>query len=83
MDMGGPTFVLPDHDDHIHVGFAPQYSDNELGQQFESVLKPDQWQRLIERLGKIDNPEVPQNPSDYSLPSDDKNGRASDAHLGE
>jgi hypothetical protein len=84
MDMGGPTFVMSDHDDHIHVGFNPAYSDNELGQQFASVLKPDQWQRLIDQIGKIDNPQVPQNPSEYSLPADeDKKGRASDAHLGE
>jgi hypothetical protein len=82
MDMGGPTFVMADHDDHIHVGFAPEYGDNELGQQFESVLDPDQWQRLIEQLGKIDNPQVPQNPSQYSLPAG-KQDRASDAHLGE
>jgi hypothetical protein len=84
MDMGGPTFVMSDHDDHIHVGFNPAYSDNELGQQFASVLKPGQWQRLIDQIGKIDNPQVPQNPSEYSLPADeDKKGRASDAHLGE
>ena len=69
MDMGGPTFVLPDHDDHIHVGFNPAYSDDEMGQQFASLLKPDQWQRLIDQLGKIDNPQVPQNPSEYSLPA--------------
>ena len=23
MDMGGPTFVMGDHADHIHVGFNP------------------------------------------------------------
>ena len=28
------------------------------------LLKPDQWQRLIDRLGEIDNPEVPTEPSD-------------------
>ena len=82
MDLGGPTFVLPDHDDHIHVGFNPAYSDDEMGQQFASLLKPDQWQRLIDQLGKIDNPQVPQNPSQYSLPSGKKD-RASDAHQGE
>ena len=83
MDMGGPTFVMGDHADHIHVGFNPAYSDNELGQQFASVLKPDQWQRLIEQIGKIDNPQVPQNPSEYSLPAEENKGRASDAHQGE
>ena len=28
------------------------------------LLKPDQWQRLIDRLGEIENPEVPTAPSD-------------------
>jgi hypothetical protein len=83
MDMGGPTFVMSDHDDHIHVGFNPALSDNELGQQFASVLEPDQWQRLIDQIGKIENPQVEQNPSEYSLPADEQKGRASDAHLGE
>ena len=25
MDMGGPTMVLADHADHIHVGFQPLF----------------------------------------------------------
>ena len=83
MELGGPTFAMADHDDHIHLGFNPALSDNELGQQFASVLEPDQWQRLIEQLGKIENPDVPQNTSDYSLPTDKKKKRASDAHVGE
>jgi Transglycosylase SLT domain len=84
MEMGGPTFAMGDHADHIHVGYNPAFSDNELGQQFASVLKPDQWQRLIEQIGKIDNPQVPQNPSEYSLPANEGKGhRASDAHQGE
>jgi len=77
-----PTFAMADHDDHIHVGYAPGYTDNELGQQFESVLDPDQWQRLIQQIGDIDNPDVPQGPSQYSLPAG-KQDRASDSHLGE
>jgi hypothetical protein len=80
MEMGGPTFAMADHNDHIHVGFDPAYGDGELGQQFSAVLKPDQWQRLIEQIATIDNPDVPKDPSDYSLPS---GKRASDAHLGE
>ena len=23
MEMGGPTFVMGDHADHVHVGYAP------------------------------------------------------------
>jgi Transglycosylase SLT domain/Peptidase family M23 len=82
MELGGPTFAMADHADHIHVGFNPAMGDDELGQQFASVLEADQWQRLIDQIGKIDNPEVSQDPSEYSLPAGKKK-RASDAHLGE
>ena len=23
MDFGGPSFAMGDHDDHVHVGYAP------------------------------------------------------------
>ena len=62
-----------------------------VSQQFNQILKPDQWKRLIQRLGEIDNPTVPTSPSDAALPagkhkserkkSDRK--RASSAHIGE
>jgi murein DD-endopeptidase MepM/ murein hydrolase activator NlpD len=32
-------------------------------------LAPDKWNRLIKRLGKIENPEVSNHPSKYSLPA--------------
>ncbi len=32
-------------------------------------LAPDKWDRLIKRLGKIENPTVPSGPSKYSLPA--------------
>ena len=90
-DLGGPSFALADHYDHVHVGYRPLYGPGELDQQFVQLLKPDQWQRLIERIGEIDNPTVPVGPSDYSLPAKkqgkkgkaDNDGRASDAHVGE
>jgi murein DD-endopeptidase MepM/ murein hydrolase activator NlpD len=40
---------------------------NSLFPQF-GELGPDKWDRLIERLGKIENPTVPAAPSKYSLP---------------
>ncbi len=90
-DLGGPSFALADHYDHVHVGYRPLYGPGELDQQFVQLLKPDQWQRLIERIGEIDNPTVPVGPSDYSLPAKKQgkkgkagnDGRASDAHVGE
>jgi hypothetical protein len=38
------------------------------------------WFKLVDRLGKIDNPAVARRPSKYSLPS---RGRSSGAHRGE
>ena len=32
-------------------------------------LAPDKWNRLIKRLGAIENPAVPSEPSKYSLPA--------------
>jgi murein DD-endopeptidase MepM/ murein hydrolase activator NlpD len=32
-------------------------------------LAPDKWDRLMKRLGKIENPAVPRGPSKYSLPA--------------
>jgi hypothetical protein len=62
------TLVLADHDDHIHVGFTPQYGTNtKLSKQLSAVLKPSQWSRLIERLGKIENPTVRVAPSKAAL----------------
>jgi hypothetical protein len=79
MDFGGPSFAMGDHDDHIHVGYTPTAGANGQIGQFAQVLKPDQWERLIDRLGEIDNPEVPTKPSDAALPAH----RGSDAHRGE
>jgi murein DD-endopeptidase MepM/ murein hydrolase activator NlpD len=74
------TLSLPDHNDHIHVGFQPLYATNKLGKQLNSVLKPGQWLKLINRLGRIENPTVPTQPSKYALKVPT---RASKAHVGE
>jgi hypothetical protein len=79
MEMGTPTFAMGDHDDHIHVGFSPLYGSGKPFQGLAQVLKPEQWERLIDRLGEIENPEVPVKPSDAALPAD----RGSAAHRGE
>jgi hypothetical protein len=78
MELGPPTFAMGDHDDHIHVGFTPPYGTGEpAGQLAARILKPEQWQRLIERLGEIENPEVRAKPSEASTPA---GNQASDAH---
>ena len=43
-----------------------------------AVLKPGQWNDLIDRLGQIENPVVPTKPSKYAIPV-----RGSRAHQGE
>ncbi len=59
------TLALPDHDDHIHVGWQPL--SGSAARRFDSVLKPGQWSRLIERLNTLENPEVSLEPSKYAL----------------
>jgi murein DD-endopeptidase MepM/ murein hydrolase activator NlpD len=94
MDLGPPTFAMGDHADHIHLGYQPPFGA--AGQDVGSlarVLKPDQWERLIDRLGEIDNPEVPRKTSDAALPAGkgevptpaevENERRSSDAHQGE
>jgi hypothetical protein len=79
LDLGGPTLAMGDHDDHIHVGFRPLFGDNKkLGQQAMAVLKPGQWNDLIDRLGQIENPVVPTRPSKFAIPV-----RGSRAHKGD
>jgi murein DD-endopeptidase MepM/ murein hydrolase activator NlpD len=77
------TLAMADHADHIHVGFRPEFNPTtKAGKIAESVLKPSQWIKLIDRLGQIDNPTVQIKPSKYAI----KVGaatRASRAHKAE
>ncbi|MDQ3759963.1 MAG: lytic murein transglycosylase, partial [Actinomycetota bacterium] len=83
LDLGGPTFAMGDHADHIHLGFRPLFGNNKkLGKGALAVLKPGQWSDLLERLRKIDNPVVPIKPSKSAIPVKPKK-RSSDAHRGE
>ena len=81
---------MADHDDHVHVGYQPIAGPGSgaVSKQFNQILKPDQWERLIDRLGEIDNPTVPTSPSDVRAPAGQgrrqaTSDRASGAHLGE
>jgi Transglycosylase SLT domain len=74
-DLPGPTsFAMADHYDHVHVGYQPLEGGPEA--EFAALLKPDQWQRLIDRLGEIENPSVPVRPSKYALPDTTNGGLA-------
>ncbi len=76
------TLAMADHADHIHLGFRPQFDPTTKdGKIAESVLKPSQWIKLIDRLGQIDNPTVQLQPSKYAIKA--ALGRASRAHAGE
>jgi hypothetical protein len=73
-DLPGETsFALPDHYDHVHIGYRPL--SGPFDQQFNALLKPDQWQRLTNRLDEIKNPRVSPNPSPYALPDARKPGK--------
>ena len=84
LEMGGATFAMADHNDHIHVGFQPMFGANrKLGRQALAVLAPEQWTDLMSRLREIENPVVPTKPSKYALPAKKGSKRASQAHQGE
>ena len=65
---GEVSFAEASHYDHVHIGYRPVEAGNPLEAQYEALLKPNQWEHLINRLGQIENPKVPIEPSKYSLP---------------
>jgi hypothetical protein len=70
-DGADNTLSLPDHADHIHVGFRPLYGTNPaLAKQLSAILEPSQWGRLIDRLGRLDNPIVKPAPSKFAVKVD-------------
>ena len=69
LDYGANTMALPDHANHVHVGFHPLFGANaKLGRETASILKPGQWENLMQRLGSLEQPTVPTKPSKYALP---------------
>ncbi len=69
LDYGGNTMALPDHANHVHVGFRPLFGTNaKLGRQTASILKPGQWENLMKRLGSLEQPTVPTTPSKFAIP---------------
>jgi hypothetical protein len=85
MEMGGPTFAMGDHADHIHVGFTPAFGPGERKSRPLSLLDAHQWDKLLDRIGQLDQPDVPIQPSRFSLPTkrSAKGKRGSRAHVGE
>jgi hypothetical protein len=88
MNLGGPSFAMPDHWDHIHVGYAPDASSDGGDNRAElaALLKPGQWRELVGRISQIDNPHVRKSASRFATPapSKERHGhRASHAHVGD
>jgi Transglycosylase SLT domain/Peptidase family M23 len=79
---GEISFAEPSHWDHVHIGYRPIDAANPLEAGYEALLKPNQWEHLINRLGKIENPKVPIEPSKYSLPDHPKHLNSAEAILG-
>jgi hypothetical protein len=69
---GEVSFAEASHYDHVHIGYRPVEAGNPLEAQYQALLKPNQWEHLITRLGQIENPKVPIAPSKYSLPDHPK-----------
>jgi hypothetical protein len=70
---GETSFALPDHYDHVHVGYHPV--GGPFAQEWNAILKPKQWLRLTNRLDEIENPEVRTAPSSASLPDKRRKGQ--------
>jgi len=67
---GETSFALPDHYDHVHIGYRPL--GGAFGEQFNALLGPKQWLRLTKRLEGIRNPKVRRAPSRFALPDGSK-----------
>jgi murein DD-endopeptidase MepM/ murein hydrolase activator NlpD len=79
---GEVSFAEPSHFDHVHIGYHPVEAGNPLEAAYQALLKPTQWAHLINRLGKIENPTVPIEPSKYSLPDKPKQQNSAEEILG-
>jgi hypothetical protein len=59
LDGAPNTLAMPDHADHIHIGWRPAVAGGRRQTAGPEVaLSPKQWLRLSDRLGKIANPEL-------------------------
>jgi hypothetical protein len=67
-DLGPPTLKMGDHANHLHIGYRPPGGGGKGGVG-SPTLKRGDWYKLIDRLGKIDNPAVGKHPSKYAIPA--------------
>ncbi len=57
------TIAMPDHADHIHVGFAAAGATTLKARNSDGVVPASSWRRLSQRLSAIANPAVAEAPS--------------------
>ncbi len=83
LEIGGPTFAMGDHADHIHVGFQPLFGDEPQarqagarGAQARPVVRPARRACARSRTRSC-------RPSRRSTRCPPRQARASDAHVGE
>lgn len=82
-DIGGATMAMPDHNDHIHVGFRPGFGINASGKiakttKKKSILSKQDWYKVFDHLGKIENPDVAAQPSAYAIKVNKKSKKSGD-----
>ena len=57
------TFAMGDHADHVHVGWRPLYGQSKkAARRIDAILKPKQWIKLIDRLGRSTTPRCARRP---------------------
>jgi hypothetical protein len=62
------TLALPDHANRIQVTYTPAFGTNKrLSSEIRSILQPQQWIQLINRISAIPEPVVPIAPSQYAI----------------
>jgi hypothetical protein len=61
------TLAMGDHADHIHIGFRPTAGTGSAHGMLALGLRPKQWVRLVDRLGRIENPAVRRTPSPAAI----------------
>jgi hypothetical protein len=63
LDLGGPSFAMGDHADHIHVGFRPgegmaQSEGGDIAGAASAILEGSQWDKVVGHVGAIRNPRI-------------------------
>ena len=54
------TLALPDHSDRIQIAYTPLFGQNKkLSKTVNSILKPQQWIKLIDTISQIPEPTIP------------------------